>query len=91
MANKGSFVKGEKRPNQGKRGPDKNNKALKDMILAALNESGGVEYLKRQAEENPNGFMSLIGKVLPMTIKQDSPFQVVTQIQLVPLEDGEDE
>lgn len=85
--NKGAFVKGEKRPNQGKRGPDKNTKELKDMILQALSNKGGVEYLERQADENPNAFMSLIGKVLPMTIQGTGKNGeiTVTKIELVPL------
>lgn len=49
--------------------PNKNTKALKDMILAALDGVGGIEYLKKQAEDNPGPFMSLVGKVLPMTIQ----------------------
>lgn len=48
--------------------PNKATKELKDMILGALDESGGVEYLKRQAQDNPAAFMSLIGRVLPMTV-----------------------
>mgnify|MGYP003342424012 CR=1 FL=1 len=45
------------------------NKALKDMILGALTNAGGEEYLTRQAEENPQAFMGLIGKVLPTELK----------------------
>lgn len=73
MANKGSFVKGVKRPNQGKRGPNKETKALKEMILQALDEQkgGGVAYLKDQALMNPNAFLSLLGKVLPTTLAGD--------------------
>lgn len=59
-------------PNSGgsrKGKPNKATKALKDMILAALDGAGGVEYLMRQAEDNPGPFMSLVGKVLPMTIQ----------------------
>lgn len=49
---------------------NKATKELKDMILAALDECGGVDYLVRQAKKNnPAPFMSLIGKVLPTTIK----------------------
>lgn len=68
--NKGAFKKGEKRPNQGKRGPNKENKALREMILQALDDQpgGGVEYLKIQAASNPNSFMSLLGRVLPTTL-----------------------
>lgn len=47
---------------------NKATKELKEMILGALEKSGGVEYLVRQAEEKPVAFMALIGKVLPMTI-----------------------
>lgn len=35
------------------------------MVLAALQEVGGVDYLKKQATDNPNAFMSLIGRVIP--------------------------
>jgi len=48
--------------------PNKNTTALKDMILGALNNKGGVAYLERQADENPVAFMGLVGKVLPMTV-----------------------
>lgn len=73
MANAGSFKKGQKKPNQGKRGPNKENKALREMILQALDDQpgGGVEYLKSQAVENPGPFMSLLGKVLPTTLAGD--------------------
>ncbi len=42
--------------------------ALKDMILAALSNVGGVDYLTAQAGENPVAFMALIGKVLPLQL-----------------------
>lgn len=41
---------------------------VKAMILAALDRAGGVDYLARQAEENPGPFMVLVGRVLPMGI-----------------------
>lgn len=89
-ANKGAFVKGVKKQNQGKRGPAKATKALKEMILAALDDQpgGGVEYLKRQAVENPGPFMTLIGKVLPMTVAgdPDNPLRTVARIELVALD-----
>jgi len=49
--------------------PNKITKELKDMILKALDQAGGVNYLARQAEENPVAFMGLVGKVLPMTVR----------------------
>lgn len=42
--------------------------ALKEMILQALENKGGVEYLERQAENEPVAFMSMLGKVLPLTL-----------------------
>lgn len=64
------FKKGEKRPNQGKRGPNKVTKELKEMILEALDNAGGVAYLQRCAADprTATAFLGLVGKVLPMTI-----------------------
>ena len=60
--------KGKPGPGRPKGIPNKTTTALKEMILAALDNSGGVEYLERQAEGNPTAFLSLVGKVLPMTV-----------------------
>ena len=48
--------------------PNKITKALKDMILGALDDAGGQDYLLRQADENPVAFMMLLGKVIPKEI-----------------------
>lgn len=50
---------------------DKGNAALREMILQALDQAGGIDYLARTAEQNPGAFLSLIGKVLPTTISGD--------------------
>lgn len=57
------------------------------MILQALDESGGVDYLKQRAIENPAAFMTLLGKVLPMQVTGEGggPVNVVGRIELVPL------
>jgi hypothetical protein len=34
-----------------------------------LDDVGGQTYFKRQAEENPNAYMSLIGKIIPAEVK----------------------
>lgn len=73
-------------PNTGNRGKgrpkgsvNKNTAAIKDMILQALNEAGGVQYLVEQAEKNPGPFMTLVGKVLPMQVtgEDGGPLQVI--------------
>lgn len=88
MPNAGAFKKGEKRPGQGRpKGVlNKENKALREMILQALDDQpgGGVEYLKLQATENPTAFMSLLGKVLPTTLAGDPNAPIaVAKIELV--------
>lgn len=62
-------------PNRGNAGkgrpkgvPNKQNAAIKDMIIAALHGVGGEKYLIEQAEKNPNAFIGLVGKVLPMQL-----------------------
>ncbi len=39
------------------------------MILKALSNAGGIEYLQQQAQANPTAFMTLVGKVLPLQVK----------------------
>lgn len=49
--------------------PNKTTTKLKEMILQALDEAGGVQYLVRQArKKNAAPFMALLGKVLPMQV-----------------------
>ena len=38
------------------------------MIVTALNNVGGVEYLEKKAETHPQAFLSLIGKVMPTQV-----------------------
>src|SRR3954451_17146322 len=65
--------------------PNKLSKALKEMILGALDDAGGQAYLMRQAEEIPTAFMTLLGKVLPTTLAGDShnPINSIARIQYV--------
>ena len=59
-------------PNAGKgRKPGVPNKVtanIREMVCTALYEAGGSGYLLTQAFLNPNGFMALVGKVLPLQI-----------------------
>jgi hypothetical protein len=58
--------------------PNKNTTALKEMILGALDKAGGIDYLVAQAHDNPGPFLSLIGKVLPMTVASDPGGFIIT-------------
>lgn len=63
-------VKPKLKPRGGSRKgkPNKITKDLRESILAAANaahDQGIVGYLTQQARDNPNGFMSLLGKTVP--------------------------
>ena len=64
------MARGGKRPGSGrKKGvPNKLTAELKDMILGALEQAGGEEYLVRCAKKNPQAFLTLVGKVLPLQV-----------------------
>ncbi len=63
-----SDLEGRKTGGRQKGTPNKVTKALKEMILGALDDAGGQEYLAKQAGKNPAAFMTLIGKVLPQDV-----------------------
>ncbi len=82
----------QKRIGQGKAGPgrpkgvpNKTTAMLKDAVLEAAARAGGkaglVGYLETQATMNPNAFMSLLGKAMPLQVQgtgEDGAF--VTEI-----------
>jgi hypothetical protein len=55
---------------------------LKDAILASFDRVGGVDYLEKQARENPQAYMSLLAKVLPMQITgpNNGPIMLITGV-----------
>lgn len=59
--------------------PNKTTAQLKEAILGAFSEVGGQRYLARVADENPQVFCTLLGKVLPMTVAgdADNPVKVI--------------
>ena len=67
-------------PGRPKGIPNKNTTALKDMILTALGNAGGIDYLVKQSEENPQAFMTLVGKVLPLDVNNNHGGKIVAQV-----------
>ncbi len=61
--------KGQKFGGRKKGTPNKLTQSLKDMILQSLAEAGGVTYLLEQSKSNPNAYLSLVGRVLPLQVK----------------------
>ena len=84
----GRFVKGEKRPNQGKRGPDKTTKDVKNAILMVAENLGGVPRMTAWAQEDEKNerlfWSSIYPKVLPKEIK--SEIAATHVIQKMPLD-----
>ena len=70
--------------------PNKLTGAVKDMVIQALDQAGGVDYLAAQAEKNPAAFMALLGKVLPMQVTggDDAPL-IIKWINYADVEPGE--
>ena len=58
-------------PGRPKGSQNKVTAELKDMILQALDEAGGVGYLQERALDprTASAFLTLVGKTLPMTVK----------------------
>lgn len=60
--------------------PNKVTADVKAMILAALDKAGGIDYLLAQAKANPNAFLTLVGKVLPLTLTGDADNPVAVAV-----------
>jgi hypothetical protein len=68
--------------------PNKSTALLKDAILQAATAAGGKEglvgYLTTQAGANPQAFMALLGKVLPLQLTgEDGGAIKVTCVEIV--------
>ena len=66
-----AWPKGKPRPAGAGRKKGQVNQVTRDvreMIITALTEVGGIEYLVTQARSNPNAFLSLVSKVVPKEI-----------------------
>lgn len=69
MSKVGESRKREKTGGRKAGTPNKVSADLKAMILGALDQAGGEAYLLSQAHENPRAFLSLLSRVLPMTVE----------------------
>jgi len=50
---------------------------LREMFLQALDEAGGVKYLKGVAKKRPAPFVAAVAKMLPQSLKVDATFKPV--------------
>lgn len=83
--------KGTPGPGRPKGSANKTTALLKDAILKAAENAGGDEgmvgYLTTQAKTNPQAFLPLLGKVLPMQVtgEDGDAIRTVMRVELVPL------
>lgn len=71
---------GKPGPGRPKGLPNKTTTQVKEMVLSALDQVGGINYLVMQATENPNAFLTLVGKVLPLQVDANHKGEVVAQV-----------
>lgn len=71
--------KGKAGPGRPKGSSNKTTTAIKEMVIAALDKAGGVDYLVAQADKNPTAFIGLIGKVLPLQLQGDAANPIFIQ------------
>lgn len=73
MANKGTFKKGEKKPNQGKRGPGKFTGTVKSAFEAVFKDlqkdPKKPHALGEWAQKEPAEFYKLAAKLIPTELK----------------------
>jgi hypothetical protein len=65
-----SAGKGGKRPGAGrpKGSLDKGNAQIRELIVQALDEVGGAQYLADLAKSHPAAFCGLLGRVIPLQV-----------------------
>jgi hypothetical protein len=51
--------------------PNKITASIKQAIEEAFNGVGGAAYLMQQAQENPQAFLTLLGKIIPAQVQAD--------------------
>jgi hypothetical protein len=64
---------------------------VKQMVLTALKRAGGAQYLEEQAHKNPVAFMSLVGRVLPLQVRDPGGPILLEEIVLLALERREEQ
>lgn len=76
-------MKGKKTGGRVAGTPNKMTKSVKEMVLAALDDVGGKNYLIEQAKNNPTAFLTLLGKVLPTQITGEDGGPLKTESTII--------
>ena len=49
--------------------PNKLTREVREMVLQALDEEGGIQYLRWAARSKPVAFLQLLGRLIPSEIR----------------------
>lgn len=60
--------KGKPGPGRPKGSVNRVTKDIREAVLAAFEGAGGSDYLIQQAHDNPQAFMTLLGKCMPAQV-----------------------
>lgn len=77
MANAGSFKKGEKKPNQGKRGQDRVQRDVREAILLVADGLGGHARMLAWVKEDPKNEQMFWGSIYPKLMPKEVKAEVV--------------
>lgn len=55
---------------------------LRALISEALDKAGGVDYLVRQANENPGPFLQLLGRLVPREIQAEISGELTVRAEI---------
>ena len=77
------MAKGKKTGGRQAGVPNKVTGELKEMILTALDQAGGVDYLKARAVDTPGPFLALVGKILPMQVTGEDGKSIPVAVSFV--------
>jgi hypothetical protein len=77
-------LRGKGNPGRPKGSVNKVPAAVKEMVIEALGQLGGVAYLVKQGRKNNAApFLALVAKVLPLQIQgdKDNPLRTITEVR----------
>lgn len=63
------MAKGQKTGGRQKGTPNKVTRAVRELVVEALDDVGGKDWLIKLAKEDPKTFSGLIGRVIPTQIE----------------------
>lgn len=75
----GRFTAGN--PGKPRGATNKITRDVREMVMKALDEVGGVAYLKAQAKKNPEAFLRLVGRCMPKDVRLSVPLDGDIQIR----------